>query len=279
MTPMTTFTSNGFKRVVEPLDAYFRDNVFGCRHMASCQMSAERKGHCFNAVQLPHVGELYDLSHEGRPFRIAVCGQEAGGAKGDGSIAGRSSRMSKWGRDKSFSERNPHMQGTTSALRLLFGLPLSSETRDDLIIVNGEYRHLFDVFALINALTCSSTAAATGKNGKPTREMKRNCVEHLRATVQILRPTVLVVQGKVAAEMLKQAFPDMQVRPKGGWIPGTDTFVPFLSHPSARPDPRRGDRARLDWADLDSPYLLDEVAPLLSGLSRHLLQQQRAVAQ
>jgi uracil-DNA glycosylase len=165
-------------------------------------------------------------------------------------------------------------------LRLLFGQPLGSDPWDENIVVDGEYRHLFDAFALINALSCSSTAAASGKNGKPTREMKRNCVEHLRATVQILRPTVLVVQGTVAKTMLIEAFPDMQVRPKGAWIPGLDTLVPLLSHPTARPDPRRGDRMRLDWADLASPYLREEVAPLLSGLSRHLLQQQqRAVAQ
>ena len=271
---MNVFTSNaaGSKNRVEQLDAYFSQNVLRCGHLGSCRLSAERKGHCFNAVQLPHVGAIYDLSHNGRPWRIAVCGQEAGRAKGDGSIAARSPRMSAWGRNVSFAGRNPHMQGTTSALRLLFGLPLSSEPRDDLIVVDGEYRHIFDAFALINALSCSSTAAATGKNGKPTREMKRNCVQHLRATVQILRPTVLVVQGSVAQNMLKQAFPDMQVRSKGGWIPGLDTLVPMLSHPSARPDPRRGDRTRLDWADLDSPYLREEVALLLTELSLHLLK-------
>jgi hypothetical protein len=269
---MNVFTSNARSRLTAQLDAYFRGNVMRCGHMGTCRLSAERQGYCFNPVQLPHVGAIYDLAHNGRPFRIAVCGQEAGGAKGDDSIATRSPRMSKWGRDVPFAGRNPHMQGTTSALRLLFGLPLGSDPWDENIVVDGAYRHLFDAFALINALTCSSTAAARGKNGKPTREMKRNCVQHLRATVQILRPTVLVVQGAVAQKMLSQAFPDMQVRPKGGWIPVLDTLVPLLSHPSARPDPRRGDRTRLDWADLDSPYLREEVAPLLTGLSRHLLK-------
>jgi hypothetical protein len=271
---MTVFTSNavGAKRRVEQLDAYFRENVFRCGHLGACQLSAERKGYCFNPVQLPHVGAVYDLAHEGRPWRIAVCGQEAGGAKGDVSIIARSPRMSAYGRNKSFAERNPHMQGTTSALRLLFGLPLGSHPRDENIIVDGQYRHLFDAFALINALSCSSTAGPTGKNGKPTREMRSNCVAHLRATVQILRPTVLVVQGSVAQSMLKQAFPDIQVRPKGAWIPGLDTLAPMLSHPSARSDPRRGERTRLGWADLASPYLREVVAPLLTGLSRHLLK-------
>jgi hypothetical protein len=271
---MTAFTSSaaGARRRIEQLDAYFRENVLHCGHLGACRLSAERKGHCFNPVQLPHVGAAYDLAHEGRPWRIAVCGQEAGGAKGDVSIVARSPRMSRWGRERSFAERNPHMQGTTSALRLLFGLPLGSHPRGENIIVDGQYRHLFDAFALINALSCSSTAAATGKNGKPTREMKRNCVGHLRATVQILRPTVLVVQGSVAQNMLRSAFPDMQLREMGGWIPSLNTFAPMLSHPSARSDPRRGDRTRLDWADLGSPYLREVVAPLLTQLSRHLLK-------
>ncbi len=223
-------------------------------------------------MQLPHVGALYDLSHNGHPWRIAVCGQEAGRAKGDGSIAGRAPRMSQWGRDVSFAGRNPHMQGTTSALRLLFGQPLSSEAKDDFIIIDGERRHLFDAFALINALSCSSTKAAAGKNGKPSREMKRNCIEHLRATIKILRPTVLVVQGNVAQNMLREAFPDMRQAGNAAWIPSLETLVPMLSHPSARPDPRRGDRTRLDWADLDSPYLHEEVAPLLTGIS-HLMRK------
>lgn len=209
-----------------------------------------------------------------------MCGQEAGGAKADGSIVARSPRMSAWGRAVPFAGRNPHMQGTTSALRLLFGLPLGHDPWDENIVVDGEYRHLFDAFALINALSCSATAAATGKNGKPTREMKRNCVEHLRATVQILRPTVLVVQGAVAQKMLSEAFPDIEaLSPTGGLIPSLGTIAAMFSHTTARSDPRRGDREHLAWAKLDSPYLLEVVAPLLSGLSRHLLQQQRAVAQ
>ncbi len=178
--------------------------------------------------------------------------------------------MSAWGRAVPFAGRNPHMQGTTNALRLLFGLPLSGDPRDDNIIVDGAYRHIFDGFALINALSCSATTAATGKNGKPTREMKRNCVEHLRATVKILRPTVLVCQGAIAQKMLQEAFPDIQVRERGAWIPSLNVLAPLLSHPTARPDPRRRDRTRLDWADLASPYLRDAVAPLLTGLYRVL---------
>jgi uracil-DNA glycosylase len=273
---MNVYTSNAPGELIRAaqLDAYFQANVLRCGNLESCRLSAQLKGHCFSAVQLPHVGELYDIKRNGRPWRIVVCGQEAGGPKGDESILKRSPRMSHWGRTVSFAGRNPHMQGTTNALRLLFGLPLSSEAEDDYIDVDGERRHVFDAFCLINALSCSATAAATGKNGKATREMKRNCVEHLRATVQILCPTVLVVQGNIARGMLAEAFPDLeQSRPTLGLIPSLGTAVAMLAHPSARPDPRRGARARMDWADLTSPYLREDVAPLLAGLSRRLVAE------
>jgi hypothetical protein len=267
------FTSAGSTTRIDQLDAYFRASVMPCGNLEACRLSALRKGHCFSAVQLPHVGAAYDLIRDGRPWRIAVCGQEAGGAKDDTSIIARSPRVSHWGRTVSFAGRNPHMQGTTNALRLLFGLPLSAAHRDDNIVIDGQTRHIFDAFALINALTCSATAAATGKNGKPTREMKSNCIEHLRATVRILCPTVLVVQGNVAQGMLREAFPDMQLpAPTVGLIPSLGTVVAMLAHPSARPDPRRA-RERMDWADLESPYLREEVAPLLTGLSKHLLKR------
>jgi hypothetical protein len=277
---MHAFTANlaGSKRAIEQLDAYFGQNVVGCGHMGSCRLSAERKGFCFNPTQLPHVGAAYDLSGDGRPWRIAVCGQEAGKPIPYRSIAERSPGMSAGGRTKPFTERNPHMQGTTNALRLLFGRPLSPDPKDENIIINGEYRHIYDAFALINALSCSSTVAAAGKNGKATTEMKRNCVEHLRATVQILRPTVLVVQGNIAGGMLRKAFPSMQVFGKtGGLIPGLGTAVALLSHPSARDDWRRGERGErthLKWAALDSPYLHDVVAPILAGLfCRHIKRE------
>ena len=278
--PVFTSSAMGRDHRMKRLDAYFRDNVMRCENLDACRLSVQRNGHCFSAVQLPHVGAAYDLSFNGRPWRIAVCGQEAGGAKDDASIVARSPRMSKWGRDKSFAQRNPHMRGTTSALRLLFGQPLGGDPWDENIVVDGEYRHLFDAFALINALSCSATAGRTGKNGKSTTVMRRNCVEHLRATVQILQPTVLVVQGNVAQKMLSEAFPDLErMGDEGGLIPSLGTALAMFAHTTARSDWRRGDREHLQWATLDSPYLLDEVAPLLSGLSRHLLQQQRAVAQ
>jgi hypothetical protein len=73
---------------------------------------------------------------------------------------------------------------------------------------------------------------------------------------------------------LREAFPDMRLpAPTAGLIPSLGTVVAMLAHPSARPDPRRA-RERMDWADLDSPYLREEVAPLLTGLATLLLERE-----
>jgi hypothetical protein len=36
---MNVFNATSGSRRVEQLDAYFRDNVMGCRHLASCRLS------------------------------------------------------------------------------------------------------------------------------------------------------------------------------------------------------------------------------------------------
>jgi hypothetical protein len=84
---------------------------------------------------------------------------------------------------------------------------------------------------------------------------------------------VLVVQGNVAHKMLSEAFPDLErMGGTGGLIHSLGAAVAMLSHPSARSDHRRGDQEHLAWARLDSPYLHEVVAPLLTGLSRYLLR-------
>lgn len=53
--------------------------------------------------------------------------------------------------------RNPHMRGTTSALRILFGNGLGADWEGEFVTtVNGERFHVFDAFALVNVLLCSA---------------------------------------------------------------------------------------------------------------------------
>jgi hypothetical protein len=68
--------------ITNDLSAYLRGyvvdgNSFICRHAKDCKASS-RTEHFYEG-QSHHVGRHYDLTCEGRPWRIVVCGQENGG--------------------------------------------------------------------------------------------------------------------------------------------------------------------------------------------------------
>jgi len=84
--------------------------------------------------------------------------------------------------------RTTHMDGTALALKVLLGLPLGNDDE----IEPGV--HLFDCFAMANATLCSHIASESA-SGAGTPEMHDLCVKHLRRTIEILQPTVILSQG------------------------------------------------------------------------------------
>ena len=68
--------------------------------------------------------------------------------------------------------------------------------------VDGSRRHVFDCFALENAALCSSAKPRAGvddrvgRGGAPPDVFYRNCTPHLGATIGLLHPTVVIVQGR-----------------------------------------------------------------------------------
>ncbi len=49
-------------------------------------------------------------------------------------------------------------------------------------------------FALVNRLLCAAHLAGTS-TGKSTKTMLNNCERHFQATLEILEPTIVVIQG------------------------------------------------------------------------------------
>jgi hypothetical protein len=89
--------------------------------------------------------------------------------------------------------------------------------------------------------------------------MRANCGEHFGATLAMLEPTLLVVQGRLAADGTEAVLPKMAVLSDYLYqseVAGVPVLVAVFSHPSARGDARWGDR-------LDQPYLTNVVAPTL----------------
>jgi hypothetical protein len=94
------------------------------------------------------------------------------------SIAIGSGQKSRFIATPGFRTRNPHMKGTTSLLRLWFGLGLGKDYRDEFIRVNDDNVHIFDAFSLVNFLMCTATDG--GKKGKSRDAMQYHCGSILR---------------------------------------------------------------------------------------------------
>ena len=209
--PVIEVNPSATRARIERLRRYVTENLlsdgdFICPHYAEC-MASRHSGDVFREGTMTHVGRRFDLRRNGRPLRIVVVGQESGRPTNPNlqqrvdldtrhwQVHDRAGLQRHYYTDKDAPGRNPHMRGTTSALRLLLGAGLGAGFDDEFIRpVNGRSFHLFDGFALVNRLLCSAGPPETSK-GRPTRTMFRNCGPHFAATLSILQPTLLVVQG------------------------------------------------------------------------------------
>ncbi len=262
------------------LHAYMERHVlrgerFCCRHGPECSGSVASPGVIFSPGQLSHVGHRYDLSLAGAPLRVMVVGQEYGFAQIPGRRGADQSRVSleeryrmvhdvaglrrRYYRDGAVQGRNPHMRGTTSALRVLFGTGLGSNPEGEFVrTTEGDSFYVFDAFALVNVLLCSAHTEGSSA-GRSSTTMRRNCLEHFAATVRILEPTIVVLQGTGVQRWLRPIIrPHAEVTrylARAG-LAGHGTIVCRFSHPAARGALRWGDR-------LDAPYLLGVVEPTL----------------
>ena len=198
------------------LDEYFKQNVlagmkFICPFFKECSDSHQG---LFYEGQLHHVGKHYDMSTLGKPFRIMVVGQEYGHGPSHVSMEDRSQMVvAQTGIQKSFSNRNPHMRGTTSVLRLIFGIPLGDDHTNEFLQIEDDRFHLFDAFSLVNYLLCSAISVKEGRQGKSTHIMRRNCLVHFKKVVEILEPTVVIVQGKSYWMSIQKAFSNLNNSP------------------------------------------------------------------
>jgi hypothetical protein len=259
------------------LRRYMDGNVLGpqgfcCSSFAECKASI-RRDDVFTEGQLSHVGHHYDLTLDGKPLRIVVVGQEYGVYYAEGSeerasvsidqryeiIVGGSGWRSRYYADRHRRPRNPHMRGTTSALRIIFGKGLGADREGEFVdTIEGERFHIFDAFALVNVLLCSAHRPGTSE-GRSSPTMQRNCLRHFSSTLEILEPSLVVLQGKNLQQWTSSVFQRTQrLSPylAVGQIAGMKILLCEFSHPSAH--------GPLRWGDsLSAQYLSEIVAPTL----------------
>jgi hypothetical protein len=247
------------------LDRYFKDNIlndsgFICPHFQECKSSFSGD---YYEGQLHYIGKYYDLRLNNKPFRIVVVGKEYGYNYRFYSLDRRYGQTEKDVRGGLIKDRklNPHMKGTTSLLRLLFGIPLGFDVNEEYIVIHDSKFHIYDGYALVNYYLCS--AVIPGKTtSRPTKQMQNNCFKYFQKALTVLEPTIIVVQGKTIWKPVSQAFDsinsisDSLFKAKIG---GQESFLCFFSHPSSWGD--------LNWGRNEpTPYLIETVVPTVKTI-------------
>lgn len=240
-----------------------RDRKFVCCDRKVCKAS-RLVGHVFKEGTMSHVGRRFDLLRGEKPLRVVVVSQEAASRKVTledryRQVHDVTGLACRYHAEQGHAARNPHMRGTTSALRVIFGKGLGSNWDDEWVYpAKGKPFHIFDGFALVNRLLCFAGSEGTSQ-GRATPTMAANCGRHLTATLDILKPTILILQGKAVT-----TWTNTIVTPSRIFTPNlheahmgqTRTLVCTFSHPAARGSLRWGDNPT-------APYVTDVVEPTL----------------
>lgn len=248
----------------ESLRKYYADHVldggqFRCAFAARCQASLPAEVQFFEG-QLSHVGPRYETFVGGVPVRILVVAMSYGHGPSHVSMRDRSAMVDADGR-RDFAAvpsgvRTKHMQGTILVLRELLGVHGVDHRSEYVSQSEAPRGHLYEHFAFVNALLCSAVDAAGGKKDHGTSTMRRNCLQHLRAAVEILAPTIVIVQG---AEPAAALAPLMAKESKllGTLRAGASTAVCCtLSHPSS-PSNGWSTTNFAQWRNVVRPTLLE----------------------
>ena len=206
------------RRRITRLHRYVESNLlsegeFICPHFQQC-VETRRQGDAFREGIMSHVGRRFDLTlagspaHRGRGSGVRACQTSFGchlwpqGHDGNAvpAVLNGAGLERRYYAQEGYLGRNPHMRGTTTALRLLLGSGLGSDYEGEFVRpIKGQPFHLFDGFALVNRLLCSAGPPG-GSQGRPTSTMARNCGIHFAATLSILEPTIVILQGAKVAK-------------------------------------------------------------------------------
>lgn len=253
------------QRRYESLGAYMAEHVLAsgglcCADERGCRSSVG-VADAFAAGQLSHVGQHYDLCVRDKPFRIMVLGMDTG--RPDGGVTLDQRRKQIYDRiPEPFSRRNPHMRGTTLALRGLLGREDWDDVAQERIELCREPVHLLDAYAMANSRLCSAFKPGSTKS-RGTPAMSANCLRHLRATLEILAPQVVVIQGtavRAAIEPLIRRSERVGANLEFTELATARTVVASFAHPSY-PGPK------FNWSWPSSPYFRSVVLPTLRRAS------------
>jgi hypothetical protein len=257
-------TARRVRRLRRYTDAeVFGDHGFVCTSADECRASVFNKkagaSCCYWEGQLSYVGRHYDVSERGLPLRVLIIAMDTGRPPAHVTLGDRRSQVAT-SAGKAYSSRNPHMRGTTSALRVVFGGKPGADRDGEHLNVGGSRPvHVFDAYAMANLRLCSATDG-TSSRSVGTKTMSRNCLRHLAATITILEPTVCIAQGINVRKRLEPIL-DVETTVSSQLsqvrLAGQSCLLASFTHPSVP-------NGWQHWGRLTSvPYLTDVVVPTL----------------
>lgn len=227
---------------------------FCCSSGPACRDSVGAHG--FAAGQLSYVGDHYAVAVDERPARVLVVSMQVGDDEAPVSMLRRREQV-RVRIPQTFSQRNQHMAGVTSALRILFGGEPGADREGEFLRTPAGDVHVLDAYAMANSVLCSRRPGE-GREGAPTRRMIESCSRYLRTTVEVLEPTIIHSQGRSIGLSTHQAVERICDR-----VDRVDDDVAFvtigkvsavwcsLKHPAR------------NWGQLGREYLHDVAAPAL----------------
>jgi hypothetical protein len=149
------------------------------------------------------VGDHYAAAVNGQPARVLVVSMQVGDDEAPVSMLRRREQVRER-IPQTFGQRNQHMAGVTTALRVLFGGEPGADREGELLPTPAGDVHVLDAYAMANSVMCSRRPGE-GREGAPSRRMIENCSRHLRTTVEVLEPTIIHSQGRSMALSTHQA--------------------------------------------------------------------------
>lgn len=230
------------------------DGQFTCRFGSACQSSVKANG--FAAGQLSYVGDHYSATQEALPVRVLVVSMQVGDDEAPVTLTRRREQV-RTRIPEAFGQRNQHMMGVTTALRVLFGGEPGADRDGEFLTTPGGPVHVLDAYAMANSVLCSNRPGG-GREGSPTTTMLRNCSGHLTETVRALQPTIVHSQGRGQSGSTHQAVE--RVARRVSWIDeyvaeaeigGMPVVWCSLRHPAR------------NWAQLGRQYLWETAVPAL----------------
>jgi hypothetical protein len=238
---------------------------FCCENAAACQSSVNGDG--FAAGQLSYVGDHYAATSLHRPMRILVVSMQVGDDEAPVTMTRRRAQI----RDRipeTFGQRNQHMAGVTTALRVLFGGQPGDDSDGEYLDTPSGPVHVLDAYAMANSVLCSRRRGE-GREGAPTVAMLRNCSAHLRTTIETLKPTIIQSQGRStsgwsthrAIELVADAVEPVDEHISLIRIGETQAVWCSLRHPAR------------NWGQLKRAYLTEVALPALRQARRVALYE------